>query len=306
MSTGAIVESQPVNVELPGANAAPPQDGALTETAQPEGEGAPEQPEDGQEEGGRTPEHRTARYRFSELTRQIRALELKNALLERGMQSAAPAPTQNAPGQPAPTDPKPDPRQYPLGDMDPDYNRALGMWQGREAARQEWAEAQEAQRAEADLKARASRYHATLAEAQKHGLSESAELLQQFVAHQQFDLVDAITETPAAPLVAYYYAANPEQIRELQSLDPIGRVRQLERVSIHMQNWAQAQGAKQPAATATAQAPTQAPLARTAHAPQPTAQPTPTLNRVGAGPNANPASMSPSEYWAWRQANPNA
>ncbi len=288
-------------VELQNTGAAPGADGAApnADAQQPENPNAPG--DDGQGAKPPVPEHRKASYRFAEMSRQTRELEIQLAeergrrmALEQGREAPKPQPS-----LPAPKDGPPSPDDYDGGEYNPRYAVDLAKYEFR----QEQVQA-EARKAEAvTFEAGKQRFVETVSQidtlAQEWADTEHApvlydgkRLLVDLARNGRTDIVDAVTATgKTAGWVMFNIAADRNLLNDIVKADPVTRGLLIGELNAEIKRALSAPAA-QPA-------PSSQPAPST-HQPSP--QPTPQANGRGALPNpGNPPEGDMTAYRQWRE-----
>lgn len=295
----------------PGANAAAPVDGV----ASPDNEQQP--PEANEGEGDKSVDPRSARYRFSEMSKALREEQRRRAFLEGQLEALrsqngyreppqAPQPQAQPVSQPA-ADNEPDPESYPGKAYDPAYQRDLSAWAGRQEARklfeaqeQRAREAESQRQAEAEFNAGRQRYESAKASA--------AEVERDFPQYAQMAvgavdlvasseppgvpgrLIDIVTKADNPAWVSLALATNPQLMAQVRGLNAYDRALAIGRIDAQIS--ANLSRSSQPAPTAQ-------PSAAQPAAAQPSAQPAPSspqavtppahLNGRGATPSLDPS-----------------
>lgn len=277
---GLAPAEQP-NTELqPGAEGQAPEAGVLGNDAQPE---APVGEPEPQEQPKQTPPHRTPQYRFSEMSRRISEAE-QTAAYWRGVAEGKIQPQQHQPQQQAPQPQQqapsggaePDPALYPLGELDAQYIRDLARFE----ARREHAALQQQSAKQTEFEQRKAQFINAFETTAASGFDEGVEFLR-FIGNTP-DLADAVVESGYAPVVAEYFAHNPDHWAQVARMPPTRRAVELDRIG----------------STVTARLQTQAqPAPRQQQAPAtPPVQPSPTLSGRGVAPTPDISRMSFSDF----------
>lgn len=296
------------SVELQNGAALAPSDGA-DDAATSEAQSA-----DAQSSEDRTPEHRKASYRFSEMSKQIRDLQLQLArregMLETlrhtapvGLQAAA----QNAP-TPAPAAPQaPNPADFAEGQYDPRFLEALADHRAelkvRKMLDQETQRAAEERQKEADRAAfeqGQSRFLSIYDHAVKAGATGATQVLEIVGSDRQ--TADLLLDVGHPVETAEWLADNQEWLSAIvREPSPVQKAMLVGRIDQHISGFLASQRAQSGRSTSQQAAPgspSSGPAASTV------AQPT--VKAGAGGAPFNPASSSFEQYEAWRRANPNA
>lgn len=312
-------DQAPVTTELPNG-AAPAGDGGVapaepqTETPDP---AQASQPSEGE---GETPDHRKAKYRFSEMSKALREAERK-AEYYRGLADAsrmgqnAPPPAEQPVSQ-AVADPEPDAASYAGKDFDPQYLRDVARWEGRQEARKLNEETRKASETETarQVAERAFEEGRTRFVAAR----EEAEAIED--THPQYAgmvsatldniaraeppgtpgrLVDVITKTENKAWVTAALATKQGLLQSIMALDPASRALAIGRIDAQISANLSAAPAPKPAAQpAPAPANGAAPSSQT-----PALQPPTQLNGKGsAAAIIDPNKASMDDYVRWRES----
>lgn len=270
----------PTESELPGAAV----DGAETV--------APDVTNETPPESKPVPEHRTAPFRFSELTAKAREAQAQAQLASeeaaywRGIAEGRGVAPQPSSAQPTASGP-PDPAQYTAGEFDPKYIKDVAKWELRE----EYALAQRQAVESQEFETRKARWQQAVAEVRNtfdhyanQGDGQQAQAYQageQLLRQAPTQIADAICAAPAAHLVAAYLAVNPNHLQSVAQMDVYARAAELGRIG---QILASRQTAPPPAAD-----PTPMPSAPT---------PIPTAPGRGSAPAFDPNRASVAEFVA--------
>jgi len=283
------------NPELqPGANAGAPADGG-----QPGGEGeaggADGEPQPAQNGAGKddTPEHRTARGRIGQLSRDLRAREIEIARLSGMLEGRQQHPQEQQPAQPQqPRDANapPRPEDYLAREFDPRYTVDLAKFEMRQEAAE--AERESAQRRE--LQQGRQRWETTIAEAEQGGVNEYGEpVFQAALSFLQSRIdrptMDLVTNADNAVYVAEYLGSSPQARDELRAMNPTRRALAIGRIDAQIS----ANLKRQPEQHAPAPAPNPS-----ANAPTPA----PTVNGRGGGVPFDAEKASVEDFYAARQS----
>ena len=273
---------------------------------------------------GETPEHRKASYRFSEMSKQNRELQLKLARME-GMLSAlqgaqpAQAGPQNAEPQPAPAPmvppQRPNPADFPEGQYDPNFHKALADYADEVAefkARKVLDERSkaEAERAQKEAERRAfeqgqQRFNAVYDQAEKAGATGATQVLEIVGSDRQ--AADLLMNVTHPVETADWLAENQDWLRAImQTRDPVQKGLIVGRIDQHIASFLASQRAQSSAQSATPAPTTQAAPGPQNPGPQPTTVAQPTVRAGTGGAPFNPATASFRDYEAWRRANPQA
>jgi len=270
------------------------------------------------QEGSEKPEHRKAAYRFSELSRQIRDLQLevarRDGLLEAFRSQSPFGQAQNAPMPPEPMAPQapqpPNPADFPEGQYDPRFLEALADYRAEKKISERLAEmtARETERRQKELdqqahQAKAQRYQGVYDEARQAGATGAVQVFE--IADQRDrQTADLLMQTSYPVDTAEWLADNQDWMQAImRERDPVRKAVLIGRVDQHVSyHLAQAKGQ----ASARVATPAQAAAPTTsAPAASSVAQPTVRTGGVGGAP-FNPATASQEQYEAWRRANPRA
>jgi hypothetical protein len=270
------------------------------------------------QEGSEKPEHRKAAYRFSELSRQIRDLQLeiarRDGLLEAFRSQPAFGQAQNAPMPPEPQAPQapqpPNPADFPEGQYDPTYLRALARYEAKLEIQNELAQmtARQAEQRQKELdqaafQAKAQRYQSVYVEAERAGATGAVQVFE--IADQRDrTTADLLMQTSYPVDTAEWLADNRDWMQAImRERDPVRKAVLIGRVDQHVSHHlAQAKGQ----ASARVATPAQAAAPNTSvPAASSVAQPTVRTGGTGGAP-FNPATASQDQYEAWRRANPRA
>jgi hypothetical protein len=296
--------------ELQNAGFAPAPDGVDGASGV---QGGPEDAPDS--EHRETPEHRKASFRFSELSKQIRDLQLQNAryqgmLEQRSLGGFQMAPAQNAPqpvmpqaAQPTP----PDPSQFLEGVYDPRYIEAVADFRAELKARALLDEYRANQAQEAKREADQRQYEAgktaffnVMSAAEKAGATGATQVLELIGSDRQ--TADLLVQTRHPVETAEWLADNQEWLRAIaQTRDPVRKAMLVGQVDQHiassLASWTQSRAN---------QAQNQAASGPQSSGLTPSAVAQPTVRSGSNGAPFNPASATFDAYEAWRKANPNA
>lgn len=300
------IENTPAQTPAPAANelsngAAPVATGvAVPETQQLE---TPEAPN---AEPAETPEHRKASYRFSELSKQKHAAEVRAAKAE-GIAEAMMRMGQNAP-TPAPAaapaavvDPEPNPEDFTGKNYDPEYLKAVARWEGRQAVKQATSEATaqaaEAQAFEAgrtrfiDARTKAEQVEASFPE-YAGAVAQTLDQIARAEGPGPNRLIDVVTQTENPEWIAAAFATKPGLYEKILRMHPVARSIEIGRIDAQISANLRAQ----PAPVPQPAPPTPAVI------PNPAATPPATLSgRGAAAPIGNPPVGDMVAYRAWRQ-----
>jgi len=311
----ATPSAEPTSAELQNAVGQNGSDGADVgdPSAQNQGDAS-------ETEGSEKPEHRKASYRFGELTRQIRDLQLelakRDGILEAFRSQPAFGQAQNAPSPafpeqtatPAPQ--PPNPADYPEGQYDPrflealaDYRADLKVSKALDEMSKRQAEAKQKELDQATFQAKAQRYQSVYVEAQKAG-AEGAVQVFEIADTRDRQAADLLMQTTHPVDTAEWLADNQDWLRAImQTRDPVQQAILIGRVDQHV-SYHLAQAKQGQASARTTPAQSAAPNSSVPAASS-VAQPTVRTGGTGGAP-FNPASASFEAYEAWRRANPNA
>lgn len=289
--------------ELPQGAAAPLADGVATgETTQQTTNDDPNAPAPEGQAKKPVPEDRTARFRFTEITRernqaQIEAAEARaeartlRSILENGgkLPSVPGQPnSQHLAAQNGPPDPT-DFERYPLGENDWRFAKDMAKFE----LRQEQNQAETKKAADAEFEAGRARFIEVVKEAEDisaemEGETEGAVRLLKTLAQdgRNTPLIDQINATDNPVWIAETLARNPKLRAEVFAMNPIQRGIALGRMDGDITRDLNEQAAKR------------AQVAPSTPQPQPTTQ----ANGRGAGPVFNPEKADTGDYIAARQS----
>jgi hypothetical protein len=306
---GAALAAAPVDggrTSEGGQPATAPADGQAP-APQAGGEGGEPAPQPGQKQ---TPEHRTVQGRISEYQRRARAAELRNAELEGELRAyrngAGPRqPTSEPEPAPAPKGP-PNPKDYALGEYDPNYAVDLAehrIEQKLKAEREERAQADQRAAADKVFNEGLSRYRDALADAEDRAVesdnyANAPRTLQVVAGWRDNDAVDLITTADHPIEVAEVLGRNPEALRNYRGMNGVQRARYIGALDARIGDALAAQkgaGGGAPAASPK-------PAAAAAPQTQTPGQPIPTINPSGGAPRLDPSKLSTAEYIEARRA----
>jgi hypothetical protein len=206
-----------------------PQEGDQTDAQTPEtGEGqnsgddaaaATEQPE------GDKPRRQSAQERIDELTKARREAERdREYWREQALASQRqpePQPVQHQ------EDAEPDPAQFPYGDSDPGYVRAVAKWEIRQelaAERERMAQERQVEQTRTAFQQREAAYRASAPD------YEDAVYNNRWPVQPTPAMSEAIADSPDGPAVAYFLAKNPAEVRRIAGLPPVAQIRELGRI----------------------------------------------------------------------------
>lgn len=312
--TGA---AQPTSAELQNTIAQNGADGAGVDAS------SDAQPGDAQDTGDSTPEHRKASYRFSEMSKQIRDLQLQlakregliEALRANTPQPGTQAAAQNAP-TPAPVAPEPtppNPADFAEGQYDPRFLEALAEYKAEvkikqvlDARAQQSAEAEQKEAERRAFEQGQQRFFAVLDAAEKAGATGATQVLE--IVGRDRQTADLLLNTTHPLETADWLADNQEWLSAItRERDPVKKALLVGRVDQHIASHLRPKGAQSSAQSATPAQTTQAAPGPQSSGPAPTTVAQPTVRTAGTGGAPfNPASASFEQYEAWRRANPNA
>lgn len=300
-NTGADTVA-PSTSELAPAPGAPVDGGVVDTSAQPadpsaaapEGEGAPAQPA--------APDPRSPAGRISHYSRQaqqerearLRAegeAEALRRLVQAGQQpqpAAQPEPQQpTGPVRPDHTDRT----RYPLGDIDPQFTEDLADYKARVIAAEMFEARDKQAREAAEAQTYTAQVDTAAAAAEAAGFPDGAELLRSAPPAAR-PIVEEIITTQNSAHVAAYFASYPDHLRQISSLSPRDRVREIDHIDRTI-SARLAEAAKR--VPAPAPAPAQ-PGQPGQPAPQnPTLAATPTVNGQPATIGFDPLTATPAE-----------
>lgn len=208
---GSAEDTAPVDV----IDAANPVPGANTPAADA---GAEQDPE---AEGEQPKPRRSAQERINDLTRDMRAAERRAEAAERRAAEIEARVPKADPKPAADPDPEPDPADYPFGETDPGYIKALGS----HTARQEFARLTREHEQRTQVR--------TVEQSWEQRQADFAKTKPDFF--EVFDrdwvcsrtMADAIKTSEEGAAVAYHLAQNPEEARRIAALNPLAQVREL-------------------------------------------------------------------------------
>jgi hypothetical protein len=311
--TAGAEPGQTAPAELQNANGQIASDGASVDAS------SGDQTADAPDQESATPEHRKASYRFSEMSRQIRDLQLELAKREGmlsalGRQQSAPGyGQQNAPAQPqaqsAPTPQPPNPADYPEGQYDQRFIEALADYRAEtkiravldETAKRQ-AEAFQKEAAQRAFTQNQERFVGVYQAAQEAGATGAARVLE-IVDQNDRHAADLLASTTHPVETAEWLADNQDWLRAIaQARDPVQKALLVGRVDQHIASHLASQRAQ---TSARATTPAQTTVATQSNpAPGASSVAQPTVRSGTGGAPFNPASASFEAYEAWRKANP--
>jgi hypothetical protein len=272
------------------------------------------QPGDAQAGEDRTPEHRKASYRFSEMSRQIRDLQLQLARREGALETLRAAPigsqaaAQNAPTPAAPAAPQaPNPSDFAEGQYDPRFLEALADYRAELKVRavldqraQHEAEERQKEANRSAFEQGQQRFQAVYDQAASAGATGATQVLEIVGSDRQ--TADLLLDVGHPVETAEWLAENQEWLSEItRERNPVRKAMLVGRIDQHISGWLASQRAQSGRSTTSQAAPGSHPTG-----PAATTVAQPTVKSGAGGAPFNPASASMDAYEAWRKANPSA
>jgi len=269
---------------------------------------------DAQAAEDRTPEHRKASYRFSEMSKQIRDLQLQLARREGMLETLRAAPigsqaaAQNAPTPAAPAAPQaPNPADFPEGQYDPRFLEALADYRAELKVRavldQRSQHEAEAKQKEADRLAYQqgqARFDAVYDQAASAGATGATQVLE--IIGNDRQTADLLLDVEHPVETAEWLAEHQEWLTAItRERNLAQKAKLVGRVDQHIASWLASQRAQSGRSTPQTAAP-----GSQSSGPAATTVAQPTVKAGGGGAPFNPASASMDAYEAWRKANPGA
>lgn len=206
------------------------------------------------------------------MSRQIREAE-QTAAYWRGVaegkiqpQTQQQAPQPQTQQQPAAGEGRPDPNdpaRYPLGELDSRYVSDLAEW----AAERKWQQLQQRQQQTSEFEQKRTRFVETFQNTAAQGFEEGAAFLRD--VGRVPELADAVVESEYAPVVAEYFAHNPDHWAEVANMAPTRRAVEIDRIGSTVSARLQAKAAT-PRPQAPAPTPVQVPQTLQGRGPAPT------------------------------------